>query len=245
MNNKYFDSNEALFNVYSIIVSIDINSIRKLIISCNRIYNELDKLKDDIIDTVIGLDNITDTTIFNLPPYENIESSCNQMVYWIERIENFFEYLFGIVDKIYKDDKIALYELEKYLPDIKELKQEASLQSRVALVRKPLLGKDLKEDYTEVSTLLVESINKVRNLKSLCTIYIDLANSFIASNKKSVSVNDLDEFTKIRISNVDKEYKLAMYSDQFIVFCHKKIIEKYKIYNKLLLEYKNQLKKGR
>lgn len=130
------------------------------------------------------------------------------------------------------------------MPDKKRVLADSGLMPKLRLIRKQIPFKDIANDYGKVIILIEELLNGFNNLYKYVEIFDDIMESFLTSSLSKNTIEDLEEFSNAQVLNLFTQYKFKLNATNFLTYSTKKMTESFKLFEGIIKEYNNQIKKG-
>ena len=238
------DITASKYAVFAILKSLNPSYNKELIRLSKNMAKKTDDLKENLLNTAGKLKAIEEDKIFNLPPYLLIDNSKEQLIYWVIKITKFYEYILNKIDEVNSGKPLDIGDIEEYVPDKKKVLADSGLMPKLRLIRKQIPFKDIANDYGKVIVLIEELLNGFNNLYKYVEIFNDIMESFLTSSLSKNTIEDLEEFSNAQVLNLFTQYKFKLNATNFLTYSTKKMTESFKLFEGIIKEYNNQIKKG-
>lgn len=238
------DITASKYAVFAILKSLNPSYNKELIRLSKNMAKKTDDLKENLLNTAGKLKAIEEDKIFNLPPYLLIDNSKEQLIYWVIKITKFYEYILNKIDEVNSGKPLDINDIEEYVPDKKKVLADSGLMPKLRLIRKEIPFKDIANDYGKVIILIEELLNGFNNLYKYVEIFDDIMESFLTSSLSKNTIEDLEEFSNAQVLNLFTQYKFKLNATNFLTYSTKKMTESFKLFEGIIKEYNNQIKKG-
>jgi len=238
------DITASKYAVFAILKSLNPSYNKELIRLSKNMAKKTDDLKENLLNTAGKLKAIEEDKIFNLPPYLLIDNSKEQLIYWVIKITKFYEYILNKIDEVNSGKPLDINDIEEYVPNKKKVLADSGLMPKLRLIRKEIPFKDIANDYGKVIILIEELLNGFNNLYKYVEIFNDIMESFLTSSLSKNTIEDLEEFSNAQVLNLFTQYKFKLNATNFLTYSTKKMTESFKLFEGIIKEYNNQIKKG-